>query len=184
VAEPHLDHPGEIHWFKGEEPAPVIGPCPHDCRHLGQGVIAWGPSYDRYELVECGVPGTEQPDACAGRCRAWIDSQGRTVTDWLMVDVGHTAAAGSPAAEFAGLPTDTEGCAYSATLDAAACGAEPTIHIASDAPGWGVVAFASCADHAVAARVAGVLLIEHPYGPVCTEGLCWPADAPGDGERA
>jgi hypothetical protein len=84
---------------------------------------------------------------------------------------------------FAGLPTAEEGCAYSAALDAPACGAAPAIHIASDAPGWGVVAFASRAAHAGAGRVAGVLLVEHPYGPVCAEGPCWFVEDSADGER-
>lgn len=85
MAEAHLDHPGEIHWFKGEGPAPVIGPCPHtDCRHLGQSVIAWGPTLDRYELVECGIAGDAH--GCAGRCRAWVDGRGRVTTAWLQVE--------------------------------------------------------------------------------------------------
>jgi hypothetical protein len=91
VAEAHLDHPGEIHWFKGEGPAPVVGPCPHSsCKHLGQGVIAWGPSLERYELVQCGSirPADEADDDCASRCRAWIDGRGRVTTAWLMVDLG------------------------------------------------------------------------------------------------
>lgn len=85
MAEPHLDHPGEINWFKGEGPAPVIGPCPHtDCRHLGQGVIAWGPTLDRYELVECGIAGSA--NGCGGHCRAWVDGHGRVTTPWLHVE--------------------------------------------------------------------------------------------------
>lgn len=87
MAEPHLDHPGEIHWFKGEGPAPVLGPCPHDCKHLGQGVIAWGPSMERYELVECGIREEEDPNGCAARCRAWVDGQGQVTTAWLQVDL-------------------------------------------------------------------------------------------------
>lgn len=83
MAEPHLDHPGEIHWFKGETPRPVIGPCPHTaCKHLGHGVIAWGPSLDRYELVECGLPGD---GGCGAECRAWSDGDGRITTVWLHV---------------------------------------------------------------------------------------------------
>ncbi|MFI6819740.1 hypothetical protein ACIBJE_02160 [Micromonospora sp. NPDC050187] len=86
MAEPHLDHPGEISWFSGEHPVPVLGPCPHaDCRHLGQSVIAWGPSYGRYELVECGI--RDDATGCAGRCRAWSDGQGRITTAWLHVDL-------------------------------------------------------------------------------------------------
>lgn len=91
MAEAHLDHPGEIHWFKGERPAPVVGPCPHaKCKHLGQGVIAWGPSLERYELVECGsIERSDESDSdCATTCRAWADGQGRIVTAWLHVDLG------------------------------------------------------------------------------------------------
>jgi hypothetical protein len=93
VAEPHLDHPGEIRWFKGERALPVLGPCPHtDCKHLGQGVIAWGPTLDRYELVECGslnVP--PATDDCGTTCRAWVDGRGRVTTPWLHVDMSVTA---------------------------------------------------------------------------------------------
>lgn len=88
MAEAHLDNPGEIRWFKGECPLPVLGLCPHTaCKHLGTGVIAWGPSLDRYELVECGslnVP--EADDDCGTACRAWVDGRGRTTTEWLHVD--------------------------------------------------------------------------------------------------
>jgi len=84
MAEAHLDHPGEIHWFKREQPLPILGPCPHTtCKHLGQGVIAWGPTLDRYELVECGIRGD---GGCAATCRAWSDGQGRITTPWLHVD--------------------------------------------------------------------------------------------------
>lgn len=90
MADPHLDHPGEIRWFKGEGPAPVLGPCPHSCKHLGQGVIAWGPTMDRYELVECGIRpsglGGDNTD-CAAQCRAWIDGYGLVTTAWLQVDL-------------------------------------------------------------------------------------------------
>jgi hypothetical protein len=90
VGDPHLDHPGGIHWFASECPRPVLGPCPHAaCQHLGQGVIAWGPSMDRYELVECGSinPADEADDDCAGTCRAWVDGRGRVTTAWLHVGV-------------------------------------------------------------------------------------------------
>jgi hypothetical protein len=89
VAEAHLDHPGEIHWFKGYEPGRVAGPCVHaECSHLGQGVIAWGPSMERYELVTCGSidAADESPRDCASRCRAWSDDRGRIVTPWLMME--------------------------------------------------------------------------------------------------
>ena len=94
MAESHLDNPGDIRWFADEAPAPVLGPCPHTrCRHLGQGVIAWGPSMDRYELVECGSidRADEADDDCAGTCRAWANGQGRVVTAWLHVDLDVSA---------------------------------------------------------------------------------------------
>ncbi len=89
MAEPHLDHPGEISWFKRYGPAPVLGPCPHtNCGHWGTSVVAHGPSMDRYELVDCGSldRGDESPTDCASTCRAWSDSRGRIVTPWLHVD--------------------------------------------------------------------------------------------------
>jgi hypothetical protein len=95
MAEPHLDHPGEIHWFKSERPLPVLGRCPHSgCGHHGQGVIAWGPSLKQYELVECGS--RRASDGCAGSCRAWSDGQGRITSDWLHVDLD-AAPVGTPA---------------------------------------------------------------------------------------
>lgn len=85
MTEAHLDNPGEIHWFKGERSLPILGLCPHaNCKHLGQGVIAWGPTFARYELVECGVKGGE---GCGSACRAWVDSQGRVVTPWMHVKI-------------------------------------------------------------------------------------------------
>lgn len=88
MAEAHLDHPGEISWFKSYGPLTVVGACPHDCKHMGTGVIAWGPSMERYELIECGMPGDTivGSDECAGRCRAWTDSRGRVVTPWMMIE--------------------------------------------------------------------------------------------------
>lgn len=80
MAEPHLDHPGRMHWFMGHGPAPVLGPCTHACQHLGDSVVAWGPSHDRYELVECGT----EDSTC--RCRAWSDGRGVITTQWLQVD--------------------------------------------------------------------------------------------------
>ena len=95
VPEIQLDHPGEIEWLYGRGPAPVLGACPHACKH-GRSLIAMGPTTDRYKLVECngvrpGGAGTE----CAGRCRAWMDGWGNVVTDWLMVDVDPAAVAWS-----------------------------------------------------------------------------------------
>lgn len=82
MAEPHLDHPGEITWFKGYGPSRVLGPCVHvDCRHRAQSVIGWGPSMERYEIVRCDVP-----QHCDGGCRAWSDGRGRITTTWLQVE--------------------------------------------------------------------------------------------------
>ena len=94
MAEPHLDHPGEIHWFRGYAPSPVLGACPHlGCRHHAQSVIAWGPSLDRYELVQCDIP-----EHCDGGCRAWSDGHGRITTDWLQVEwAEHCLSTGVPA---------------------------------------------------------------------------------------
>jgi len=89
MAEVHVDHPGEVTWFKSYGPLPVLGPCPHtDCRHLGTGVIAHGPSEERYTLVACGGvdPSDESPTDCAMTCRAWSDRWDRIVTPWLHVD--------------------------------------------------------------------------------------------------
>lgn len=88
MAEVHVDRPGEIHWFKGEGPRPVVGPCPHRCDHWGTGVIAWGPSEERYELVECGSRRMAVEGECNAQCRAWVDGRGRAVTPWLMVAMG------------------------------------------------------------------------------------------------
>lgn len=95
MAEAHLDHPGEISWFKRYGPSPVLGSCPHaDCRHLAQSVIGWGPSMERYELVQCDVP-----QHCDGGCRAWSDGRGRITTEWLQVEfkkrlLSHAESAG------------------------------------------------------------------------------------------
>jgi hypothetical protein len=86
MAEAHLDHPGEVSWFKRYGPLPVLGPCPHaECTHLSTGVIGWGPSMDLYELVACGsVDWDESPSNCAMRCRAWVNHLGQVVSPWLM----------------------------------------------------------------------------------------------------
>lgn len=81
MAEPHLDHPGEISWFGWQGPLPVAGPCPHsDCPHDDTRVIAHGPDFRRYTLERCDVPG-----GCAGACRAWHNERGRASTPWLKV---------------------------------------------------------------------------------------------------
>jgi hypothetical protein len=90
MAEPHLDHPGEIHWFRGYGPSTVLGPCPHPtCPHNAQSVIGWGPSYERYELVQCDIP-----EHCDGGCRAWANSAGAVVTDWLEVEAKERVLSG------------------------------------------------------------------------------------------
>jgi hypothetical protein len=76
-------------------------------------------------------------------------------------------------APFVGLPTEGATCAFSPDLDGEPCSADPTIHVLSDAPGWEVVALATCDEHAPIARAAGVQIGEHPYGPDCPNGACW-----------
>lgn len=76
-----LDNPGDVRWFSGHGPAPVVGLCPHaGCQHFGQAVIAWGPDLTRYELVRC-----DDAAGCAGRCRAWTDGSISATTPWLHV---------------------------------------------------------------------------------------------------
>jgi hypothetical protein len=89
MAEAHVDHPGEMSWFVGHGPAPVIGPCPHtDCQHYGQTVIAWGPDAEHYELVQC--DGRNGFDQCDGACRGWtrvVRGQARGGQSWVKVDL-------------------------------------------------------------------------------------------------
>lgn len=67
MSETHLDHPGDISWFKGYGPANVLGPCPHvDCPHTATSVIAWGPDFEHYTLNACDIP-----EGCDGYCRGW-----------------------------------------------------------------------------------------------------------------
>lgn len=81
-----IAHGGDVHWFAGYEPGVVCGGCPHTaCPHNAVAVIAWGPTFGRYELVECEVDG---PDGCHARCRAWIDHRCRVTTAWLAIDAG------------------------------------------------------------------------------------------------
>lgn len=61
MAESHLDHPGDVTWFAGQQPLQVVGPCAHPCDHNGAAVVAWGPDYEHYCLVEC--------PSCG--CRSW-----------------------------------------------------------------------------------------------------------------
>ncbi len=75
---------------------------------------------------------------------------------------------------YVGLPTEGEGCAFSAVLDSPSCGLPPTVHIHSRATAWGDVGLVACDAHADIARTAGQLIAEHPYGPDCPEStICW-----------
>lgn len=68
MAEHHLDHPGEWHWFSGYGPLPVLGDCPHvTCPHNQTGTVAYGPDFGRYALIQCCVP-----DGCNRECRGWL----------------------------------------------------------------------------------------------------------------
>lgn len=69
MADPHLDHPGEISWFPGKGPAAVLGPCPHRCEHFARAAIAWGPDFEHYTLDEC--RDAVEEGGCGGACRAW-----------------------------------------------------------------------------------------------------------------
>lgn len=77
-----LDTPGGVKFFHGHGPAPVLGPCLHNCPHRHRTVIAWGPDWERYELIQC-------DQVCAGQCRGWkrvTSMQDRgTVERWLHV---------------------------------------------------------------------------------------------------
>ena len=81
MTEAHLDHPGEISWWSGYGPAPVVGPCPHtNCPHLDSACVAYGPDWKHYTLERCVMP-----DGCNGNCRAWHDENMRTTTPWMQV---------------------------------------------------------------------------------------------------
>lgn len=68
MGEVHLDHPGDVVWFKGHGPCLVLGPCPHvDCPHDMAGAIAYGPDHEHYVLDQCVVR-----DGCNGQCRGWF----------------------------------------------------------------------------------------------------------------
>lgn len=70
MADPHLDHPGEVSWFPGKGPAQVLGPCPHTrCPHNAGAAIAWGPDLEHYTLDECRVG--PEVGGCDGQCRSW-----------------------------------------------------------------------------------------------------------------
>lgn len=79
-----LDVPGGVRFFHGHGPAPVLGPCPHDCEHRHLSVIAWGPDWQRYELIQCDM-------VCDGQCRGWKivehwQDRGR-IERWMQVDL-------------------------------------------------------------------------------------------------
>jgi hypothetical protein len=81
-----VDLPGEVHWFAGYEPAPVLGECPHvGCPHNALTTIAWGPDVKHYELVTCDAD-------CGGNCRAWVNGRTVATTPWLKVDASVLAA--------------------------------------------------------------------------------------------
>lgn len=97
MADPHLDHPGEITWFPGRGPAEVLGRCPHAaCPHNEIRSIAWGPDFEHYSLDQCDVPA--EAGGCAGTCRSWASevptSRGGVRYGWasyLHVQVGPAA---------------------------------------------------------------------------------------------
>jgi hypothetical protein len=98
-----IAHGGDVHWFSGYQPGAVDGACPHGrCPHNTVGVIAWGPTFGRYELVQCDVRGDV---GCRGGCRAWIDHRARITTAWLAVRDGTIHAA--PAESRKRTPTTT-----------------------------------------------------------------------------
>lgn len=82
MAEPNVDNPGEITWFKSHGPATVLGLCPHStCDHHSTSVVAWGPDMQRYTLDRCDVAG-----GCDKNCRAWHTERPYVPTsDWLQV---------------------------------------------------------------------------------------------------
>jgi hypothetical protein len=54
---------GLVVWF-GEQPRKMGASCPHACGHKWKEVVAWGPTLDMYELVqcrECGCRGWRRP---------------------------------------------------------------------------------------------------------------------------
>lgn len=67
MAEVHLDHPGEVSWFAGHGPAPILGKCEHRCEHRDTRTVAWGHDFDHYELAVC-----VEPTGCNKQCRGWL----------------------------------------------------------------------------------------------------------------
>ncbi len=54
------------------------------------------------------------------------------------------------------------------------CGQPAAIHVLTDSPGYGLVALASCAEHASVARAAGPAIDEHVHHGVCgIPGVLW-----------
>lgn len=67
------------------------------------------------------------------------------------------------------------------------CTHPPTTHLMSESAMHGIVSLSACDSHARIARLAGVLMGEHPYGPGCVavETIFQPhgcAPIPPDGE--
>lgn len=80
-----LDHPGVLKFFVGYGPAPVLGKCPHECKHNMLSVIAYGPDWEHYELLTC-----DAPEGCNGECRGWrvvtsMDDSSNRIRRWLHV---------------------------------------------------------------------------------------------------
>lgn len=70
--------PNQIAWFDARPwEEPHTRPCDHDCLHLRQRVVAWGPTMDFYEIVECGHCG------CRAATRATPPAGSVLSTDWI-----------------------------------------------------------------------------------------------------
>ena len=75
MREVAIDYPDEVvHWMPdypaAERTRPVVGPCPHECRHRILHLAGWGPDYGHYVLYYCADGG------CAGNCRGWAPLAG------------------------------------------------------------------------------------------------------------
>lgn len=78
-----------------------------------------------------------------------------------------------------GPPPTTPGCTTATTLDGQTCGRPAVVHIMAFGDDVGTVQVESCRRHAALARLAGDLVAEHPYGPRCDAGRCWPVSPNG-----
>jgi hypothetical protein len=71
-----------IEWFSSypetERQRHPVGDCPHACAHRMVKVVAWGPSYEHYELHVC-----DDPDGCKSDCRGWTAGTGATSYELL-----------------------------------------------------------------------------------------------------